>query len=88
MVFLIAAICIFENGNYTIISFESLRSGNNFMETCDAVWIDSLFLILVAVSLSGTATDFGQSGGFAQDGAIFQSGTLVLGIAIIHSNRF
>jgi|GEM_PF-2803810 len=27
------------------------------METCDAVWTDLFFLILVAVPLSGTATD-------------------------------
>ena len=58
------------------------------METCDSVWIDSLFFDSGYCFTAGNCNRFGQSGGFAQDGAIFQSGTLVLGIAIIHSNRF
>ncbi len=59
-----------------------------FMETCDAVQTDSLFADPWCSSTVGNCNRFGQSGGFTQDGAIFQSGTLVLGIAIIHSNRF
>ena len=55
---MITIICIFENGNYTIISFESLRSGNNFYGDLRCR-LDrfSFFLILIAVPLSGTATD-------------------------------
>ena len=55
---MITIICIFENSNYTSISFESLRSENNFYGDLRCR-LDrfSFFLILIAVPLSGTATD-------------------------------
>ena len=47
------------------------------METCDAVQTDSLFADPWCSSTVGNCNRFEQSSGFAQDGAVFQSGTIV-----------